>query len=215
MPIQEKDGFMLRSSFGDGQLSQRLDIRYRFISRAKGLPNICPLIFRVDVYQQNSTEPILHTVLIQHRRIDHLIAYQAVHDEEARKKRLPSTDSADYLKATLFWYDLYSGRNRYNIHPLVGGYNLCTSLAYVNVGESLHYKDDISYQGFDDWFDEVRDEGDMRVFTVRCFQGENKIAIPKDLRPYVGKFGSEKTPSIFPQKDLAKAVKFDTYPSMK
>lgn len=211
MALIEKGEFTIESSFDnkeDIRMNQRVDIRIRH-----KLSGRSPLVFRVDLLANgpldDETEPINHSVLITRKQAYLLVAYQLSYDIEHRFDR--PRIFYEYINADYFKLDDLKGPDRYKIYPTSSSYIFGSLPASLKVGESRHYRAYDPYQGgWDDWFDEVKDEGDMRVFAVRCSKGANRIAFPKDLRPFVGKMTSGKK-SVFAEKDLTKAIDFETY----
>lgn len=208
----EKGEFTIESSFdnpNDIRVNQRVDIRI-----PHKLANRSPLVFRVDLLANppfaDESRPIHHEVLVQGGQVRLLTAHELGYVETYRWYP-DEIRHYQYIDASLFVLNQHKqDPDRYQIYTTTTGFACASLPTNINVGENRHCRAYKPYEGWDDWFDEVKDEGDMRIFAVRCSKGSNRIAIPKDLRPFVAKLTSKET--IFAEKDLAFAVDFETYP---
>ncbi len=206
MSFLEKGEFTLKSDFEEQLMDQYIEIR---IPHARS--GLSPLVFSVHLHGDRISEDsfIPHDVTIQHGPVNTLVAHQMEVAINYRNSNFIHPNS-DFLIASFFQFNFLEPET-YKIPFVTTGGIYDTYPRRVRVGESYQYRAKCidSYETAD-WFESVTDEGEMRVFAVgNNIKGSNRIAIPRDLVPFVGSMQDGKfTP---PQADLVKAVEFSCY----
>ena len=188
MAILERGEFTLESDFGAEQPDQSVNIRMPHQSGRT------PLVFRVALFAKPSRPDLVrHTVLVQYQSPDLLLLNRViVAKRRGFSARLDLVD--DYLDAAFF--NTKVEPDKYSVGTIGTGGIFTSMIHDITMGEVIH-RPGSNEEGETI---EVKDVENMRLFIVTSPKGSNRIAIPRDLHPYIGKG----------KKDLAYAVEFET-----
>jgi|SRR3989344_7650377 len=207
MALVERGEFTVKSNFGEREADPYLEVRIPH--KYSGLS---PLVFSVHLLAYpRSGDLIWQEILVQHGPADLLITHQLSSDISHRRGRIIHPKS-DYLYATMFQPAFEDPENKYKLAIVTTGHSYSTYPHSVRVGERYEWQQQLidGYQQAK-YFKTVFDEGEMRVFEVgNNIKGSNRIALPRDLRPFVGSRDAEGQ-FIPPQTDLVTAVEFSCY----
>lgn len=207
MALIEKGEFTLKSDFEEQLMDQYMEVR---IPHARS--GLSPLVFTVHLHgirSGSTSDFVSHDVLIQHGPVKLLVAHQLGSEITHRRSSFIHPKS-DYLNAT-FFQSGYDDPQNYKFTFVTTGHLYDTYPHSVHVGEKYEWSQQCidGYQ-IADWFRVVTEEGEMRVFEVgNNIKGSNRIALPKDLRPFVG--DRKDNTFVPPQADLVTAVGFSCY----